>query len=125
MFRYKYVVSSRDPSRTGFGDETYYGQDFLFKTESKRQFVVGLSYPFPHKGKVGEENFHSIKTKLQNYPHFERALELIKIFETDLYTNAVIPIALAHKYTAISASPGGKVLDILSRDIFSSDQTSP
>jgi hypothetical protein len=29
--------------------------------------------------------------------------------------NASVPIVLAHRYTAISLVPGGKVLDILSR----------
>lgn len=37
-------------------------------------------------------------------------------FESDLNVNAVVPIALAHRYTAISLSPGGRVLDILTKD---------
>lgn len=41
--------------------------------------------------------------------------KLISHFETDLYKNAVVPIALAHRYTAISLAPGGHVLDILTK----------
>jgi len=118
-YRYKYVVSSREPSRTGFGDETYYGQDFLLKTQSGRRFVVALPYPFASKREASGENFHDLKIDWSRYPNLDRALELIHEFETDLYANAVIPVALAHRYTAISAMPGGKVLDILSKDVFS------
>lgn len=117
-YRYKYVIASREPSKTGFGDETYYGQDFLYKTPSGKRFVVGLPYPFSSKRDLREGNFHDIKTELCNYPYLARAMELIRNFETDLYTNAVIPVALAHRYTAISAMPGGRVLDILSQNVF-------
>src|SRR5690606_9152312 len=93
-FRYKYVIASREASSNGFGDETYYGQDFLFKTPSGRRFVVGLTYPI--KSKRDTANFHQIKTQLDLYPNLGRALSLISRFETDLYANAVIPVALAH-----------------------------
>jgi hypothetical protein len=117
-YRYKYVIASREPSKTGFGDETYYGQDFLYKSSSGRRFVVGCPYPFSSKRDVKEGNFHGIKTELVRYPNLGRALELMRKFETDLYANAVTPVALAHRYTAISAVPGGKVLDILSQGVF-------
>lgn len=118
-YRYKFVIASRDPSKVGFGDETYYGQDFLYKTSNGRRFVVGCPYPFSSKRNLKEGHFHEIKTELSRYPNLSRALALIRNFETDLYTNAVIPVALAHRYTAISAMPGGKVLDILSQAVFS------
>jgi hypothetical protein len=117
-YRYQYVVASREPSKSGFGDETYYGQDFLYKTQSGKRFVVGSPYPFARKGKLPEGNFHDLKTDINRYPTLARTLELIRNFETDLYENAVIPVALAHRYTAISAMPGGKVLDILSKELF-------
>jgi hypothetical protein len=41
---------------------------------------------------------------------------LIRYFELDLYDNAIVPVALAHRHASISLVPGGKVLDILARD---------
>ena len=117
-YRYKYIIAGRDLSQTGFGDETYYGQDFLYKTSSGKRFVVGLPYPFSSKRDLKEGSFHEVKTVLSRYLNLGRALELIRNFETDLYANAVIPVALAHHYTAISAMPGGKVLDLLSQGVF-------
>jgi hypothetical protein len=33
----------------------------------------------------------------------------------DLYDNALVPVALAHRHASISLVPGGKVLDLLVR----------
>jgi hypothetical protein len=41
-YRYRYVIPNRDPAERGFGDVTYCGQDFLYRTESGRTFVFAL-----------------------------------------------------------------------------------
>jgi hypothetical protein len=114
-YRYQYICG-RDPVEKGFGNETYYGQDFIYKTPSGRTFVFALPYPFASK-----ENsslvFHQAKTETWRYTDLSRAIALINHFECDLYENAVIPIALANRYTAISLVPGGRVLDLLTREI--------
>ncbi len=111
-YRYKYILVGRDPSDKGFGSQTYYGQDFIYKTASKRCFVFALPYPVAVKPR---KDFATVKTDYSLYSELPRALALINHFETDLYKNAVVPIALAHRYTAISLVPGGRVLDVLSR----------
>jgi len=111
-YRYRYITPSRTPSQTGFGDETYYGQDFIFKTSSGRCFVMGIPYPFASKA---VEDFHQIKTNSDLYSELPRALKVVEHFESSLHKNAVVPIALAHEHTAISLEPGGKVLDLLTK----------
>jgi len=113
-YRYKYILAGREASKNGFGFETYYGQDFIYKTLEGRTFVFGLPYAYDTKNPAGE-NFIKEKVKFENYPQLTRAIKLIKHFESDLYENAVIPIALAHHYTAISLQPGGRVLDLLTK----------
>lgn len=115
-YRYRYILGGRDVAGNGFGFETYYGQDFIFKTPSERTFVMALPYPFAEKDK-DPAGFRIIKTELGRYANLARALALIKHFESDLYENAVVPIALAHRYTAISLEPGGKALDLLTRKV--------
>lgn len=114
-YRYKYICSSREASEDGFGADTYYGQDFIFKTASGREFVFALPYPCASKSDI--RDFHKAKTDLNLYPDLPRAIKLIEHFECDLYDNAVVPIALAHRYTAISVVPGGRVLDIFGRQM--------
>jgi hypothetical protein len=113
-YRYEYVLG-RDPAGNGFGFETYYGQDFIYKTPSGRTFVFALPYPFGTKDDQGGRPFIHAKTDLGNYTELPRALALVQHFESDLYQNSVVPIALAHRYTAISLSPGGKVLNLLAQ----------
>ena len=112
-FRYKYIAFDKSPSATTFGSETYYGQDFLFKTQSGRTFVFDVPYPF--QDKQNKVEFAKQKSDIINYKNIGNYIKLIEDFECDLYENAVVPIALAHKYTAISLEPGSKVLDLLSK----------
>jgi hypothetical protein len=112
-YRYKYITPGREASSSGFGSETYYGQDFIYKTDSGRTFTFALPYPFASKGgKV----FHKQKIDLARYSNLDRALALINHFECDLYENAIIPIALAHRYTSISLEPGSTALTLLAQN---------
>lgn len=112
-YRHQYITPAKERSANGFGYETYYGQDFIYKTPSERSFVFALPYPFAGKG---IDNFTQEKVNLSNYPNLGHALKLIEHFESDLHEDAVVPIALAHRHTAISLAPGGKVLDVLTKD---------
>lgn len=113
-YRYKYILANREPSKGGFGFETYYGQDFIFKTSQGRTFVFALPYPFPSKEKPGSD-FVREKIEWARYPTLPTAIQLLEDLQTELYRDAVVPIALAHRYTAISLQPGGRVLDLLTR----------
>lgn len=115
-YRNKYIKGSDSPS-VNFGNETYYGQDFLFKTERGRMFNFAVPYPFASKGRAAEQNvFADAKADLNRYGSLiERACDLIRHFELDLYDSAIVPVALAHRHASISIVPGGKVLDIITK----------
>lgn len=113
-YRYKYILAGREPAHNGFGYETYYGQDFIYKTPTGRTFVFALPYPYASKDLPGKE-FLREKVAFSNYPQLAATLALLRQLESDLYRNAVVPIALAHHYTAISLQPGGKALDLLTK----------
>ena len=112
-FRNSYVDFNKTPSGTTYGNETYYGQDFLLKTTSGKLFVFNAPYPFPNKDNIMV--FKKEKANIEHYSNIGAYARLIEDFESDLYESAVVPIALAQKYTAISLQPGGKVLDILAQ----------
>jgi len=122
-YRYTYILSGREPAAKGFGSETYYGQDFIYKTPSGRVFVLALPYPFADKSPVDGVTFACAKVDMARYQRLGTAAALIRHFESDLYTNAVVPVALAHKHTAISLVPGGKVLDQLTKQRFQKPST--
>lgn len=112
-FRNNYVDFDKTPSSTTYGNETYYGQDFLLKTSSGKLFVFNAPYPFPNKDNIAV--FKKEKANIEHYFNIGAYVRLIEDFESDLYEGADVPIALAQKYTAISLQPGGKILDVLAQ----------
>lgn len=121
-YRNRYIKGS-DSLASNFGNETYYGQDFLFKTERGRVFNFAVPYPFAGKGRAAEQKaFATAKADVSNYGSLiERACDLIRHFELDLYDSAIVPVALAHRHASISIVPGGKVLDIIAKTGLSSN----
>jgi hypothetical protein len=115
-YRNTFITGSETPT-ANFGNETYYGQDFLFKTERGRIFNFAVPYPFADKTfGGGGAAFARAKVERERYGNLvERACDLIRHFEMDLYDNAIVPVALAHRHASISLVPGGKVLDLLVR----------
>ncbi|TLU86200.1 MAG: hypothetical protein FDX30_04145 [Chlorobium sp.] len=101
-------------NNNNFGYETYFGQDFIFKTNNGRIFSVAIPYPFETRSAT--LSFAKEKANVANYGNkLTRAFDLIRHFQLDLYENSVIPIALAHRHASISLVPGGKVLDLVTR----------
>lgn len=112
-YRNKWIKASERPNEN-FGHETYYGQDFIYKTDSGRVFTLGIPYPFLKKS--SREKFALEKSNMKIYSDtLTRTLGIIKFFEFELYEDAVVPIALAHRHASISLMPGGKVLDLVSK----------
>lgn len=102
------------PLTENFGHETYYGQDFIYKTDSGRIFDVCLAYPFADKQQ--RATFAQRKSDAAHYePWLARAFALVRHLEFDLYANAVVPVALAHRHASISLKPGGTLLDVLTK----------
>lgn len=112
-YRYSYLEPAKDKS-VNHGKETYYGQDFYIRMPSGRGFVMGLPYPFEDRSRT---DFQTAKTDLSYYKGtIGRALRVVKEFESDLYGSSLVPITLAHQHASISLKPGGRVLDILSKN---------
>lgn len=112
-FRNKYITFARKESSTTFGAETYYGQDFIYKTSGGKIKVFSIPYPF--KAKDDLQKFKIEKSNIKNYKDIDRYLKFIEDFDCDMFDNAIIPSLLAKKYSVINLQPGSKVLDILSQ----------
>lgn len=115
-YRNTYITGADSPA-ANFGNETYYGQDFLFRTERGRMFNFAIPYPFQDKTfNGGGAGFAKAKVEISRYGSLvQQACDLIRHFEMDLYDSAIVPVALAHRHASISLVPGGKVLDIMVR----------
>jgi hypothetical protein len=107
-------ISANSSKTDNFGDETYYGQDFILKTRSGKVFVIAVPYPFADKN--DKPAFAAKKVDLANYPQLGGTFGIVQELEMDLYPNAVVPTTLAHRHASIGLVPGGKVLDLMSRN---------
>ena len=113
-FRDKYIDFNRVASSTTFGAETYYGQDFIYKSKKGKAFVFDLPYPFPNKN--NKEIFKTEKSKIEYYSKIlPFAIKVIDEFDCDLSEGKIVPVVLSEKYTAISLEPGATVLDLLTK----------
>ncbi|SOY39574.1 hypothetical protein [Cupriavidus taiwanensis] len=112
-YRDKYINGI--PALTeNFGHETYYGQDFIFKTAAGQIFDFCLAYPLSDK--KDRASFAKKKAEPQRYAEWlPRAFKLIDHLQFDLYQSAVVPIALAHRHASISLKPGGTMLKVLAK----------
>lgn len=113
-FRDKYIDFNRVASSTTFGAETYYGQDFIYKSKKGKAFVFDLPYPFSNKN--NKEIFKTEKSKFEYYSKIlPFAIKVIDEFDCDLSEGKIVPVVLSEKYTAISLEPGVTVLDLLTK----------
>ena len=113
-FRDKYIDFNRVASSTTFGAETYYGQDFIYKSKKGKAFVFDLPYPFPNKN--NKEVFKTEKSKVEYYSKIlPLAIKVVDEFDCDLSEGKIVPVVLSEKYTAISLEPGATVLELLTK----------
>lgn len=89
-----------------YGSKTYYGQKFIYKSDSGRIFVLTIP-------KVSRER---PKHEAESYPMMKRTLETLGRVETALYDDATIPITLAHQRASIPLKTGSRVLELFSRE---------
>ena len=107
-------IKGVDSKTDNFGHETYYGQDFIYKTKSGKVFTLAIPYPFEKK--FNRKDFSSEKAIIDLYGEtLSRVLGVVQLFELELYEDAVVPVALAHRHASISLVPGGKVLDLVTK----------
>jgi hypothetical protein len=123
-------IRERDDNQRNFGDETYWGQDFLFRASNGDIFVMAVPYCTPTKRVADPEGvldaegyFRQIKSEVGRYPTLARTLEVIEIMRSDLYESSIVPVLAAHREASISLMPGGRVLDLMSLTSFSASSS--
>ena len=111
-FRTKYITFNRQESSSTFGSETYYGQDFIYKTSKGKMKAFSIPYPFKNKENI--KQFKIQKSEINRYTNISKYIKFIEDFDCDMGDNSVIPAVLARKYSVINLQPGTKVLDLIS-----------
>jgi hypothetical protein len=105
---YDHILTFRPLPNTAFGQDTYYGQKFYYKTTQGQMLTITIPKPAqtvdrPHVP--------------EHYPILPNTLALLNRLGTSLYEDALIPVALAHSFASIPLKTGSKVLTLLSREL--------
>lgn len=112
-YRFKYI-QQRPKRNEYFGQEISWGQDFLFYSKEAKKFVVSLPYSVDEKKK---EYYEKMIFNIDSYSTLPTVLDLINKITTDLYEDAILPVALAHRYASISLKPSKQILEMFAREL--------
>jgi len=105
---YRHILTFRVSPNSAFGQETYYGQKFFYKTSHGQILTITVPQRMPPVTPPDDPT---------NYPMLANTLALLDRLGTSLYEDALIPVALAHSFASIPLRTGSKVLTLLSREL--------
>ncbi len=104
----KFIVLSKD--KRPHGDVNYFSRKLFYRTKTGSQIIATLPFLKPE-----DRNLNVALP--EQFPRLADALNLFDALGSSRYSNALIPITLAHGEAAIPAKLGRRVLESLSRDI--------
>jgi len=102
---YDHIIVSRNSDN--YGEKTYYGQKFIYKSGAGRMFVLNIP-------KVPSDKYSQHSPNA--YPQMRRTVNLVERVQTALYKDSLIPVAMANEYASIPLKTGSRVLELLSKD---------
>lgn len=103
---FSHILPSRAPANSFHGKDEYYGQKFFYKTAEGHMLTITVP---PRRKDVDDPH------DPRHYPTLPDTLALLDRIGTMYHIDAVIPVALAHRYAAISLSTGSDVLRELAK----------
>lgn len=111
----RYIRENIVPGVKPYGQDTYFGRKFFYKTRSGARIVGTLPMLSPDS-----EDREDVRPEL--YPRLEDALSLIDSVVSSRYPNALTPLVSAHAEAAIPLNLGTKVLERLAKEIMGGGQ---
>ena len=100
----RHIIYSSSPKR--YGEDTYFGRKFFYKTRSGARVVASI--PFLD---LEQDTLDADDPNL--YPCFGVVCELLENLVSCRYPNAIAPLVSAHAQAAIPLHLGAKVLEQL------------
>lgn len=101
--KYIYVGSG------SFGQDTYYGRKWLYHTHDRRMLVITVP---PLTAAVAPYAVNE-RLELPDYPTLRAVCALLDRVGTQLFADALIPVALAHQWAAYPLQNAGRVFRMM------------
>lgn len=102
----KRILSSDSPKR--YGEDTYFGRKFFYKTQNKAKIVATIPFLSDAQDTLESED-------ISLYPRFATVCTLLDRVVSSRYANSVSPLIAANAQAAIPLHLGSKVLTELAR----------
>lgn len=99
-----------------FGEDTYFGRKFFYKTSSGARIVASL--PF-----LTEESRDLSRGDARHFPRLEDAMSLLDATFSARFPNAVAPLVSAHAEAAIPLNLGREVLEQLASSLMAEESS--
>lgn len=96
---YRNILPSRDDQNAAYGNTSYYGAKIIFKSPEERIYVATIPTSNP-----------KVKYDISDFPEINTILSLLSLLKSDMYDNALLPVALANKLISISSHPSASLL---------------
>lgn len=100
-----------------YGEATYFGRKFFYKTRSGAKLVATL--PF-----LSENHRDLSRADADQFPRLNDAMALLDQVVSSRYPNALTPLVSAHAEAAIPLNLGTRVLERLARELMTEEATS-
>ncbi len=97
---YQHILPGRSESAPAYGNTTYYGAKVIFKSGDSKVYVASIP--------VSETKAKYDKASI---PNLDEVLTMVAMLRSDMYDNAMLPIALANKLISISNHPSANLLE--------------
>ena len=98
---YKYITPG-DHERMHYGDTSYYGGKVIVHTDDGQVFVVSLPTESPDV---------ILCPKRSDYKNIEVVVSVLKRLKCDMFSDTIIPVALANKLIALTGYPSQSILE--------------
>ncbi len=102
----------RDQLKTTSWKETYYGRKFFYVSKGAQDLVITVP-PLANRWSPYGSDAQTDRSDPAHYPTLKRTLALLDEIGTQLYENALIPVALAHSFAAYPLTTSTQVLRLL------------
>ncbi len=101
-----YIQSYISSKNSNYGEGTYFGRKFIYRTTDERIIVFSV----PPLASRGVMPYGSRPLRLADYPTLGPACRLLDHIGTRLHEDAIVPVALAHRWAAYPLRTAGTVL---------------
>ena len=107
-------IIHQEPGGKPYGEATYFGRKFLYKSARGARLVPTLAYTRPDAPDFDSDD-------IADLPTFGQACRLLDELVSSQYPNALAPIVAAHAQAALPLNMGTKVLSTLAQHLMADD----